>query len=56
MVDIRHRLGVRAAPADVYAALATTEGVAGWWTRGTRGDGGPGGRLSSPSAAPTPRT
>jgi len=45
VVDIRHRLGVRAAPADVYAALATAEGVAGWWTRDTRGDGEPGGRL-----------
>ena len=37
MVDILHRVGVKASPTDVYAALATTEGVAGWWTRDTAG-------------------
>jgi uncharacterized protein YndB with AHSA1/START domain len=37
MVDIVHRIGVKAPPSKVYAALATAEGVAGWWTRETRG-------------------
>jgi uncharacterized protein YndB with AHSA1/START domain len=39
MVDILHRVGVKAPVADVYAALTTTEGLAGWWTTDTRGDG-----------------
>jgi uncharacterized protein YndB with AHSA1/START domain len=37
MVDILHRVGVEASPADVYEALATSEGIAGWWTRDTAG-------------------
>jgi hypothetical protein len=38
MVDILHRVGITS-PADVYAALTTTEGLAGWWTTNTRGEG-----------------
>lgn len=38
MVDIVHRVGVRAARDEVYKALATCEGVAGWWTADTTGD------------------
>ena len=34
MPDIRHRV-VMSAPLDrVYGAIATTEGISGWWTRG----------------------
>jgi uncharacterized protein YndB with AHSA1/START domain len=40
MVDILHRVGIKAAQDDVYAALATTEGLAGWWTTRTSGDDG----------------
>lgn len=35
MADIIHRIGIRAPAAKVYDALATAEGVAGWWTRDT---------------------
>lgn len=42
MVDIIHRVGIKAPAANVYAALATVEGVAGWWTRETTGVSSPG--------------
>lgn len=45
MVDIIHRVGIKAPIARVYAALATTEGVAGWWTTETTGDSKPGGTV-----------
>ena len=32
MVDIIHRIATRAPLSEVYAAVATVEGVAGWWT------------------------
>jgi uncharacterized protein YndB with AHSA1/START domain len=34
MIDIIHRVGIRAPVADVYRAIASIEGVAGWWTEG----------------------
>ena len=37
MVDIIHRIGIKAPAAEVYRALATAEGVAGWWTEDTTG-------------------
>src|SRR5262245_22970098 len=37
MVDIIHRVGIKALPAEVYAAVATVEGVAGWWTKDATG-------------------
>jgi uncharacterized protein YndB with AHSA1/START domain len=37
MVDIIHKVGIKAPIAKVYAALATPEGVAGWWTKETTG-------------------
>ena len=43
MVDILHRIGVTSSPDDVYAALTTTDGLAGWWTEDTKGDGDVGG-------------
>ena len=45
MVDILHRIGVTASPDDVYAALTTVDGLAGWWTEDTTGDGQVGGVL-----------
>jgi uncharacterized protein YndB with AHSA1/START domain len=38
MSDILHRVGVKASPADVFAALTTIDGLAGWWTEDTTGD------------------
>lgn len=43
MIDIIHRIAIDAPPADVYRALATVEGIAGWWTRETSGDARVGG-------------
>lgn len=37
MVDINHRVGIKAPVSKVYAALSTVEGVAGWWTKETTG-------------------
>ena len=37
MVDIIHRVGIKAPPKKVYAAVATVEGVAGWWTQDATG-------------------
>lgn len=47
MVDIIHRVGVRAPVAKVYEALATTDGVAGWWTRETAGASEVGGMIDA---------
>lgn len=38
MIDIIHRIGIRAPVADVYQAIASIDGVAGWWTRETTGE------------------
>ncbi|TDW86390.1 MULTISPECIES: SRPBCC domain-containing protein [Kribbella] len=38
MSDILHRVGILASPTDVYAALTTIDGLAGWWTEDTTGD------------------
>ncbi len=46
MVDIIHRVGIKALIEQVYAALATTDGVAGWWTRDTSGDSSEGGTIA----------
>jgi uncharacterized protein YndB with AHSA1/START domain len=46
MADILHRIGVRGADASqLYAALTTLDGLAGWWTTETTGEGSPGGKL-----------
>ena len=37
MVDILHRVGIKASLDEVYRALATREGLAGWWTANTQG-------------------
>lgn len=45
MIDIIHRVGIKAPASKVYAALATVEGVASWWTRETAGTSKPGGSI-----------
>ncbi len=46
MVDILHRVGVAdATPTQVYEALTTVDGLAGWWTDETAGDPAVGGTL-----------
>jgi uncharacterized protein YndB with AHSA1/START domain len=32
MADLKHQIDIEASPDQVYAALATSEGLAGWWT------------------------
>ncbi len=46
MFDILHRVGIKASLDKVYKALATPEGVAGWWTTDTRGDNKTGGMIT----------
>jgi uncharacterized protein YndB with AHSA1/START domain len=46
VVDIIHRIGIRAPAAKVYEAVATTKGVGGWWTRDTTGTAGVGGKVN----------
>lgn len=46
MVDILHQIGVAAPLADVYRAVATPEGVAGWWSVDTTGKSEVGGQLA----------
>ena len=36
-MDIIHRVGIKAPLSKVYAALATVDGLASWWTRATTG-------------------
>jgi len=56
MVDILHRVGVRTPrPENVYDALTTVEGLAGWWTDDTAGDAGVGGLLEVLEAQPHER-
>ena len=43
MFDILHRVGIKAAPREVYGALTTRDRLAGWWTSDTRGKTGTGG-------------
>jgi uncharacterized protein YndB with AHSA1/START domain len=43
MVDILHKIGIEASPADTYKALTTIDGLAGWWTTDTEGESKVGG-------------
>lgn len=45
MADIVHRIGIDAPAPQVYKALATREGLAGWWTEEVTGESAPGGRI-----------
>ena len=38
MADILHRVGIIAAPEEVYEALTTIDGLAAWWTTDTTGE------------------
>jgi uncharacterized protein YndB with AHSA1/START domain len=44
-MDIVHRIGIKAPAAKVYAALATIDGLAGWWTKDTTGSAKAGGHV-----------
>lgn len=46
MVNILHQVGVVAPFDDAYRAVATPEGVAGWWSVDTTGKSEVGGRLA----------
>ena len=37
MSEIKHQISIAAPRAEVYRALATIEGLSGWWTRTTSG-------------------
>ena len=37
MVDIVHRVGIKAPASKVYAALSSVDGLAGWWSQATSG-------------------
>lgn len=40
MADILHRIGIKSSSIDaIYQALTTREGLAGWWTTDTKGEG-----------------
>jgi uncharacterized protein YndB with AHSA1/START domain len=54
MADIRHRVGIAAPRERVYQALATREGLAGWWTRDTTGDPAVGAKLEFFFGQPEP--
>lgn len=47
MVDIIHKIGIKAPLTDVFAAVSSVDGVAGWWTRETSGDARPGGTVQA---------
>ncbi|KAA0021752.1 SRPBCC family protein [Antrihabitans cavernicola] len=43
MVDILHRVGVISSVDEVYTALTTIDGLAGWWASNTAGNADEGG-------------
>ncbi len=45
MVDIIHRVGIKAPATKVYDALTSIEGLAHWWTEEVQGDGQIGGKI-----------
>ena len=53
MVDIIHRVGIKTPISDVYRALSTTDGIAGWWTKETTGVSTPGGRIDVSFSRPS---
>lgn len=38
MVNIKHRVGIKASQDKVYQALSTLKGISGWWTKDTTGE------------------
>jgi uncharacterized protein YndB with AHSA1/START domain len=53
MIDIIHRVGIKAPLSKVYAALSTIEGAAGWWTKETTGVSKPGGTIDFQFSTPS---
>src|SRR5262245_62407276 len=47
MVDIIHRIGIKAPLSRVLQAVSTVEGVGGWWTKDTTGSSGLGGSMTA---------
>lgn len=45
MIDIIHRVGIKAPVSKVYTALSTVDGIAGWWTKETSGSSKVGGTI-----------
>ncbi|HKQ31050.1 MAG TPA: SRPBCC domain-containing protein [Burkholderiales bacterium] len=45
MIDILHRVGIKAPLDKVYQALAARDGLAGWWTTDTQGESKLGGTI-----------
>lgn len=45
MADITHRIGIKKPVSDVYKAISTIDGLAGWWTEDTTGDAKVGGNI-----------
>jgi hypothetical protein len=46
MVDILHKVGIKSSSQDdAYKALTTLDGLSGWWTNTTLGEGKIGGVL-----------
>jgi len=46
MADILHRVGIKSSSMDeVYQALTTQAGLAGWWTSNTTGEGNEAGNI-----------
>jgi uncharacterized protein YndB with AHSA1/START domain len=45
MIDIIHRIGIKAPATQVYKALTSLEGLSRWWTEEVLGDGRTGGKI-----------
>jgi len=45
MVNIIHRIGIKASPPQVYAALESISGLAAWWTQDVNGSTDLGGNI-----------
>jgi uncharacterized protein YndB with AHSA1/START domain len=53
MVDIVHRIGIKAPQGHVYTALSSLKGLAGWWTEEVEGDDRLGGKIEFIFRTPT---
>jgi uncharacterized protein YndB with AHSA1/START domain len=53
VIDIIHRVGIKAPVSKVYAALSTIDGLAGWWTKATTGSSKVGGTIAFRFQTPT---
>ncbi len=53
MVDILHRIGIKATIAQVYKSLTTIDGLANWWTEDTKGNPLIGGNIEFTFQSPT---